>query len=95
MKVDHFSPVIEWWSNREVIQDAMDDSTTESWKAQYISSEEIRNNGYLLNYCGYPTEEIVVLSPQETIKTFIEKRNSINEQLDSKLSELITLLEVE
>ena len=96
MKVDHFSPVIEWWSNREVIQDVMDeDSTTESWKAQYISSEEIRNNGYLLNYCGYPTEEIVVLSPQETIKTFIEKRNSINEQLDSKLSELITLLEVE
>ncbi len=96
MKVEHFSPVIEWWSNREVIQDAMDeDSTTESWKAQYISSEEIRNNGYLLNYCGYPTEEIVVLSPQETIKTFIEKRNSINEQLDSKLSELLTLLEVE
>lgn len=95
MKLEHFEPAINWWKNRYEIQDELDeDSTIESWKSQYISIEKIAKNGYLFDYCGYPRDEIIVLSPQETIKNFIDKRDSINEQLDEKLDELLNLLEV-
>lgn len=89
------SPVKEWWSDRKVIEDEKkrDDSAT-TYKAKNYTAEEIADHGYNLDLCGFPQEEKVILSPEETIKNFIEKRESLEKEIDAKLEELKRLLEI-
>ena len=44
--------------------------------------------------CGYPEEEDVVLTPEETIKNYKERRESLEAKLDEKLALIMNLLEV-
>lgn len=96
MKLEHFNNVINWWDNRVEIKDEKeDDSMSETWKSKKYTSKEISNMGYSLDQCGYPVEEKVILSPEETIKTFIEKREYLDKKMDEKLNEILELLGVE
>lgn len=96
MKREHFAPCDEWWDNRREIKDEKEhDSATETWKARCIPISEIINNNYSLEYCGYPNEEKEILSPEETIKNFIEERGYLDILMDEKLKEIMKLLEVE
>ena len=52
------------------------------------------NINYNLDLCGFPQEEKVILSPEETIKNFIEKREALEKEIDQKLEELKQLLEI-
>ena len=36
-----------------------------------------------------------ILSPEDTIMTFIEKRNTLNEKLDKQLEEILSLMGVQ
>ena len=76
---EHFKPVDEWWDNRAEIQDA-----NETWKSKKFSAEEILANGCNLDLCGYPTEEKIILSPEDTMRNFINRRN----ELDKKFQRL-------
>ena len=89
------NPVKEWWNDRRVIEDEKksDDSAT-TYKAKNYSAEEIVDHNYNLDLCGFPQEEKVILSPEETIKNFIEKRESLEKEIDAKLEELKQLLEM-
>lgn len=92
---DHFNVVDEWWDNRTEIKDPQKEgSTTETWKSKKYSIDEITGNDYNLDLCGYPTEEKIILSPEETIKNFIEKRNQLDKEMDEKLKEIMDLLGV-
>ncbi len=94
MKNEHFNAAVEWWNNRTEITDMQEDENSSiTWKSKSVSYDEISNNGFMLDYCGYPVKEIVVLSPAETIRNFIEERDRLNQQLDKNLSELLDLLE--
>ena len=96
MKREHFAPVDEWWDNRVEIKDEKEDETqSETWKSKRYSLEEIKERGYDIDLCGYPVEEKIVLSPEDTIKQFIEKREALDAQMDAKLDEILTLLGVE
>lgn len=96
MKREHFAPVDEWWDKRESIPDKNEDGEeTGTYKSQKYSIDEIEKNGYNIDLCGYPVEEKVILSPEETIKEFIEKRDSLDKQMDAKLVEILSLLGVE
>ena len=96
MKREHFAPCDEWWDNRVEIKDEKkDDSTTETWKAKKYTVDEIASNGYNLDLCGYPTEEKIILSPEETINNFIARRNELDKEMDDKLAEIKRLLGVE
>ena len=96
MKREHFVPCDEWWDNRVEIKDEKeDDSQTETFKAKKYTIQEIENDGYKLDKCGYPVEEKIILSPEETIKNFVEKRESLDKQMDEKLAEIMSLLGVE
>ena len=96
MKREHFTPCDEWWDNRVEIKDEKkDDSTTETWKAKKYTFDEISDNGYNLDLCGYPTEEKIILSPEETINNFIARRNELDKEMDDKLAEIKRLLGVE
>lgn len=96
MKLEHFNNVINWWDNRVEIKDVKDDdSMSETWKSKKFTVKEIKDLGYSLNQCGYPVEEKVILSPEETIKAFIEKREYLDKKMDEKLNEILELLGVE
>lgn len=88
MMLEHFKECVAWWSDRKEIKD----TETDTYKAKSYTVQELINRNYDLDLCGYPTVEEEVLSPEETIKIFHEKRNSLNSQIDKKLSEIEALM---
>lgn len=91
MKLEHFAPVMEWWNNRTEIAD----EETETFKAKAYTAEEIAARNYDIDLCGYPTAEEEILSPEETIAAFHEKRNELNEKIDRQLEKIEKLLGIE
>lgn len=93
---EHFEPVDEWWDCREEIEDEKThENATQTFKSKCYSIDEIKNENYNLDLCGYPTEEKKILSPEETINNFIAKRNELDKEMDEKLAEIKRLLGVE
>lgn len=89
MKLDHFKPAIEWWNNREEINiDGFD-------KARKYSYQEIMNNGFNIDLCGYPHEEEEILAPKELIQQYQEKRKSLNADIDRILAQITEILGID
>ena len=88
MKVEHFSDCVVWWNDRKEIQD----TETETFKAKLYSVLELIDRNYDLDLCGYPTIEEEILSPQETIKLFHNKRDTLNAQIDKMLLKIEDIL---
>ena len=86
MKLEHFQPAIDWWSNREEI------IVDESPKAKKYAVQEIETLNYNIDLCGYPHEEEEILAPQDLIRTYREKRASLDADIDRVLSEIMALL---
>ena len=95
MKREHFTPCDEWWDNRvEIMDEKPHEDATQTFKAKKYTIQDIVDNGYNIDLCGYPVEEKVILSPEETIKQFIAKRDALDKQMDEKLKEIMDLLGV-
>lgn len=47
---------------------------------------------YNLDLCGYPTEEEEVLSPEDTIRQFHDKREELNRRIDEQLLNIASLI---
>ncbi len=90
MKLEHFDECIAWWNDRTQIKDA----ETDTYKAKDYTVQELVERGYDLDLCGYPTVEEEVLSPEETIRLFQEKRDALNAKIDRRLAEIEALLGV-
>jgi len=90
MKVEHFDECVAWWYDRKEIKD----SETDTFKAKCYTVQELESRGYDIDLCGYPTVEEEVLSPEETIKLFHEKRNALNAKIDKRLAEIEAFLGV-
>lgn len=88
MKVEHFDDCAAWWNERKEIKD----TETDTFKAKAYSIQEIANRAYDMDLCGYPTAEEEVLSPEETIRLFHEKRDSLNSKIDKRLAQIEELL---
>lgn len=83
----------EWWDDRHEIKDEKDDpSMTETWKSKKYTFKQIEETGFNLDLCGFPEEEEIILSPEETIANFKEKRARLEAKLDEKLSGLTHIL---
>ena len=90
---DDMRVIDEWWNNRHEIKDEKDDpSMTETWKSKKYTLKQIEDSGFNLDLCGYPEEEEIILSPEETIANFKERRESLDAKLDEKLAEIIRLI---
>lgn len=86
MKLEHFAPAIEWWSNREEITiDGFD-------KAKKYTAEEIAERNYNIDLCGFPHEEEEILPPKELIQQYQEKRASLNADIDRILEQITGIL---
>lgn len=86
MLLDHFAPVIEWWSKRKPIEvDGFD-------KARKFSVKELEDNGYNLDLCGFPHKSEEVLDPLDLIQQYQEYRASLNAKIDRTLADITAML---
>lgn len=86
MKLEHFAPAIEWWSDRqEIIIDGFD-------KAKKYTAEELAERNYNIDLCGFPHEEEEILPPKELIQQYQEKRASLNADIDRILEQITGIL---
>ena len=93
VELKHFSDVISWWNDRkEIKDDKNDESLTDTWKSKRLLINELKGFNYDLDQCGFPVKEEIILSPQETMKKFIEKRESLAKELDEKLKAIMSLI---
>lgn len=89
MKLEHFAPAVEWWNNRQAItEDGFD-------KARCYTADELVQNGYNLDLCGFPHEEEEILPPKELIQNYQEKRASLNAEIDRILLEITDILGID
>ena len=86
MKPEHFRPVIDWWNNREEIEE------DGSPKAKKYTARELSDGGYNLDLCGFPHEEEEILEPFELIARYKEKRTALNAEIDDVLGKIEELL---
>lgn len=85
--LEHFKPVEDWWNNREEI-------TIDNFpKAKKYTKQELENNNYNLDLCGYPHEEEEILDPHDLIKQFREKRAAYNKEMEETLDKILELLD--
>ena len=87
MKLEHFQPVMDWWGNREEInEDGFD-------KAKKFTAQQLTEElGYNLDQCGYPHEEEEILAPMDLIQRYEEQRASLNAKIDRVLEQITNLL---
>ena len=86
MKLEHFTPVIEWWNNRQAIEvDGFD-------KARKYTVEELQERNFDIDLCKYPHEEEEILPPRELIQQYQAKRASLNADIDRVLANISEIL---
>lgn len=90
MKIEHFNDAISWWGNREEIKDI----DTDTFKSKKFIISEVKENNYDLDLCGYPNYKEEILTPEETIKSFKEKRIALNDRIDKQLEDISKLVGV-
>ena len=89
MKLEHFAPAIEWWTDRrEITVDGFD-------KAKKFTADEIATRTYNIDLCGYPHEEEEILPPKELIQQYQEKRASLNADIDRILAQITDILGID
>lgn len=93
VELKHMKSIIEWWNNRkEILDEKEEGSTSETWKSKKYTIEEIAKDNYNLDKCGFPIAEEIILSPKETMTNFIEKRESLEKELDEKLNLIMKMI---
>ena len=89
MRLEHFAPAVEWWSDRKEIQlDGFD-------KSKKYTVQEIKDRNYNIDLCGYPHEEEEILPPKELIQQYQEKRASLNADIDRILAQITEILGID
>ena len=89
MKLEHFTPAMDWWNDREEITiDGFD-------KSKKYSIDDIVARNYNIDLCGYPHEEEEILPPKELIQQYQEKRASLNADIDRILAQITELLGID
>lgn len=91
IELSHFASAMEWWSDRKEIPD----EATDTYKAKCYEVKEIIENGYNLDLCGFPTTQKEILSPEDTIRNFMEHRATLNEKLGKQLHDILSLMGVQ
>ena len=89
IQLKHFDPVVEWWNNRQPIQE---DGTD---KARKYTIDEIKAGNYNLDLCGYPHEDEEILPPDELIAKYRQERAAMDKKVDAALAEIEKLLKGE
>ena len=85
---NHLEKLDQWWDNREEI---LDDSG-ETYKAQKVLFRTIEENEFIFKFCEYPIEKEVILSPEDTIKEYIDRKETYNKEIDKQIQIITNIL---
>lgn len=83
IKLEHFQPIRNWWSNRQELQDEEG-----NYKSKKITKEELVAGSYNFDLCGFPHKVEEILEPDVLITEYFEKK----EILDAKIKETLKLI---
>ncbi|MBE2985457.1 SAM-dependent DNA methyltransferase [Campylobacter sp. RM6883] len=87
MKIEHFEPVVSWWHNREQINENGFD------KAKNYTFNELKEQNFNLDLCGFPQESEEVLNPFELIAKYQDERAQLNASIDTTISQIYEILQ--
>ncbi len=87
MELKHFNDCIIWWNDRKPI-DLEDGPKAKKYTRDYLINEQ----GCNIDLCGYPQEEIEVLSPVDTVQIFKETVNSLVSNINQSTSSIMEML---
>ena len=90
MELKHFEDCINWWNDRKEILDE-----EENPKAKKYTAQEIFQNNYNLDLCGYPHEEEEILSIKDTILNYKKHSEVADEKINSTLAKITEILGIE
>ena len=85
----HFDPVVEWWENREEIE--VDGNP----KAKRFNIDELKGLQLNFDQCGFPHDEEEILPPDELIKDYKARRQTLDKEIDAKLTKICEILGIE
>ena len=89
IKLEHFDPVIEWWNDRREIE--IDGNP----KAKSFTSDELKDLQLNFDQCGFQHDEEDILPPDELIKIYRARREALDREIDTKLSQICKILGIE
>ena len=95
IRSEHMQVVKDWWENRVEIAAPTDDPAKATYKAKCYSVQEIAESGYNLDLCKYPKEEEVILTPDELLKDYHERRIALDRKIDTTLNEIKKMLGID
>ena len=87
MRIEHFAEVESWWNDRKEIE------IEGSFKAKEYSVQELIDNQYNIDLCGFPHEVEEILEPNELISRYEESRSELNRKIDNILEQIKTVME--
>lgn len=87
IKTEHLKDLDEWWTNREEID------IDGFYKAKEYSLQEIIDNEYNIDLCGYPKDSEEVLEPGVLIEQYLQKREEQQKIVDDALAKIKELIE--
>ena len=87
MKVEHCQPIIDWWNDRkEIINDEQGE------KSKRFTAQQLLDIDCNFDQCKFPKDEEEVLSPDELLQQYHEKRNALDAKIDKTLSKIEQIL---
>ncbi len=86
MKRENFAAVVEWWNDRQAIEEDGAD------KARCYMIAEIAANNYNLDLCGYPNKKEEILPPRKLIAKYREERGKLDLRINDVLAKVEHLL---
>lgn len=86
MKLEHTTPITEWWNDRKEIVADNDE------KSRCFSVEELIASDCNFDRCKFPKEEEEVLPPKQLLEEYYKKRKALEHQIDKTLQEIQDIL---
>lgn len=83
----HFNCVRDWWGNR---QEIVDDEG--NYKSKCYTKQELIDLNYNFDLCGFPNKTEEILEPEVLINEYLEKKQSLNESIESILAQIKKVL---
>lgn len=87
MQLKHCQPILDWWNNRQPLQDADGND-----KARCFTAEQLIALSCNFDQCKFPKTEEEILPPAELLRDYYAKRHELDIEIDRTLQEIQSIL---